>query len=84
MPNTSQSSELVWRVDELACHLGCRPSNRIVLIAPDEQGWHSGRAYRLMTHTSRKISRERHFHRLWVPDDGQVCLDCGRRHTILY
>ena len=81
--NAGQSGELVWRGDELACPLGCRPSDRVVLVAPDEQGWHSGRSHRLMTYTSRPIPRQRGLHRRSVSDDGQVCLDRSRRHTFL-
>jgi hypothetical protein len=81
--NARKCGKLVWRGDELTCPLGCRPPDRVVGVALDEQGWHLGRADGLVADTSRPIPRKRRFHSLWVPDDGQVRLDRGRRHTIL-
>jgi hypothetical protein len=37
--NARKCGELVWRGDGLACPFGSHPTNRVVLTAPDEQGW---------------------------------------------
>ena len=50
--DTGQSGKLVWRGNELTCPLGCRPSDRVVRVAPDEQGWLLGRADGLVADAS--------------------------------
>jgi hypothetical protein len=62
---------------------GRRPSNCVVLVAPDEQGWHSGRSHRRVMNSSRPIPSQRGLHSLRVADDGQVGLNRGLWHTVL-
>jgi hypothetical protein len=59
--NTRQGCELVWRRDELARPLGCRPAYRVVVIAPDKQCWHPRRPHRLMMHATCSIPSPMYF-----------------------
>src|SRR5580704_16498960 len=75
--------EVVWSRDEFGGSFRSSPSYCVVLIAPDEQGWHSGCSDRRVTDPTRPIPCQCRFHRRWIPDDGQVRLDRGRWHTVL-
>ena len=56
MAYSRERHELIRRGDELACQR--LPRNRVVLIAPDEQGWRSRRPYWRMTNSRRPIPRQ--------------------------
>src|ERR1700678_883038 len=83
MADARQSLELVGGCDEFTGSFGRRPSNGVILVAPDKQGRHFGRTHRLMAHASRPIPSQRGLHSLWVANDRQVRIDRSGWYTVL-
>src|SRR5262245_7788036 len=65
MPNAWQDFELIWRTDKFCRALCCHAADRIVGIAPNEQGRHLYDTERCADRAARTIPGER-------------CLHCGR------